>query len=208
MQANSHLTHLREVIYMRYATIDMRTVGGEAILSGATAGKAAFLAVFEKAQIEPDDPSPLLLDFSAIEVATASYLREAVFALKSYLRTTGSKFYPVVANVNNTVREELGVIAEAKGDVLIAVETSKSGAVKRQTIIGSLDPKQATTFERVNALKRTDAGSLMEKFGSEENTTSTTAWNNRLAALVARGLILEYSRGRAKFYQPLFEEVR
>jgi hypothetical protein len=193
---------------MKYPMISMKDAAGqETILTGASAGKASALAVIKKAGAEPADPCPLLLDFSPVEIATASYLREAVFALKSYLRNAGSKFYPVVANANDKVREELAVIAEARNDVVLAVETGKSGAVIRQALIGSLDPKQATTFEHVKKLKRTDAGTLMEKFGSEEKTTSTTAWNNRLSALVARGLILEYTRGRAKFYQPLFQEV-
>jgi hypothetical protein len=193
---------------MKCAMIDMKEVAGEVILTGAGAGKASALKVVEKAGPEPAEPCPLLLDFSGIDIATASYLRESVYALKSYLRSSGSRFYPVVANANDKVREELAVIADARNDVVLAVETDATGAVTRQTVIGSLDPKQAMTFERVKELKRTDAGTLMERFGSEEKTTSTTAWNNRLAGLVARGLILEHTRGRAKFYEPLFAEVR
>jgi hypothetical protein len=191
---------------MKYVTIDMREVSGQSILSGSTDGKAGFLALFDRARSAPLEPSPLLLDFAAIQVATASYLRETVFALKSYLRTSGSKFYPVVANANASVREELAVIAEAKKDPLIVVDTSAAGQVTRQMIIGPLDPKQATTFERVKKLKRTTAGEMKEKFGSEEEAIAPTVWNNRLASLAAQGLILEYVHGRAKFYQPLFSE--
>jgi hypothetical protein len=194
---------------MRYRTIEMKEVAGqETILSGASAGKQAALIVIEKAGLEPEDPCPLLMDFSGIDIATASYLRESVYALKNFLRNSRSKLYPVVANANAKVREELAVLAEARNDVLLLVETEEAGAVKHQAILGSLDPKQAMTFECVKELKRADAGTLMKKYGSKEKTTSTTAWNNRLAALVARGLILEYTRGRAKFYQPLFSEVR
>lgn len=193
---------------MKYEIIDMRKVGrGESILSGAAEGKAGFLVIFERSRVEPSEPSPLLLDFGSIEVATASYLREAVFALKAVLRTSGSKFYPVVANANATVLEELAVIADARKDSILAVETSSSGAVKNQAVIGTLDPKQATTFERVRELKRTTASELKEKFGSEEGAAAPTVWNNRLALLVAQGLILEYVQGRAKFYKPLFAEV-
>lgn len=192
---------------MKYPKIDMQVVGGQSVLSGAADGKAGFLVIFDKARAEPPEPSPLLLDFARIEVATASYLREAVFALKKYLRTEGSKFYPVVANANATVREELAVIAEARRDPILAVETSPSGHVTTQAIIGTLDAKQATTFERVKELKRTTAGELKERFGSEERVAAPTVWNNRLAALAAQGLILEYTQGRAKFYKPLFAEV-
>jgi hypothetical protein len=193
---------------MRYPTLSLFEIARTSILSGAQDGKATFVALLKKANCEPDEPSPLLLDFKGIDVATASFLREAIFALKSHLRTSNSKFYPAVANVNESVREELSVIAEARSDALLAVEITKSGCVAKQMVIGSLDPKQASTFKRVTELQNTDAGSLMEKFGAAESTTSTTAWNNRLASLVAHGLIREYSRGRAKFYRPLFEEVR
>ena len=193
---------------MRYRVLLLIEIAHTPILSGALAGKAAFMELLKKATSEPEEPAPLLLDFKGIDVATASFLREAVFALKSHLRTSNSKFYAAVANVNDTVREELSVVAESRSDALLAVETNKSGSVTKQTVIGSLDPKQASTFKRVSELQSTDAGSLMEKFGAAESTTSTTAWNNRLASLVAHGLIREYSRGRAKFYRPLFEEVR
>ena len=189
---------------MKYTKIDMLHVGGQPILSGTLDGKAGFLKIFDKARAEPPEPLPLLLDFARIEVATASYLREAVFALKSVLRASGSKYYPVVANANATLCEELAVIADAKKDPVVVIDIGPSGKVTNQVIIGALDQKQATTFERVRELKRTTAGEMKEKFGSEEGVTAPTVWNNRLAALAAQGLILEYVQGRAKFYKPLF----
>ncbi len=193
---------------MKHSKIDVYKVCGGPVLSGAADGKEGFLAIFGRARAEPEEATPLLLDFTGIEVATASYLREAVFVLKSYLRTSGSKFYPVVSNANSTVCEELWVIAEARKEPILAVETSPDGGVTNQVIIGVLDPKQATTFERVKELKRTSAGEMKEKFGSEEEAVAPTVWNNRLASLAAQGLILEYTQGRAKFYQSLFPEVR
>ena len=191
---------------MRHMIIPIRDLTGTAILSGAINGKAAFAAIIGKANREPEEPTPLLLDFTGVEVATASFLREAVFALKSYMRNTNSRYYPVVSNINEAVHEELAVVADARGDALFAVTTEKGSVVGRY-LIGNLDPKQSVTLEHVTALKGTDAGSLMEKYGKEEKTASATAWNNRLSALVSRGLIREFARGRAKFYRPLFDEA-
>ena len=193
---------------MTYVTIKIYDITQGTVLSGAGEGKRAFLAMIEQTKKEPNTPSPLLVDFTGIDVATASYLREAVFAFKGYMRTSGSKFYPVVANINDAIREELIIVAEAKSDALLAVQTNESGHVTKQSVVGSLDPKQASTFERVSELGTTDAGSLMAKYGAAEDTTTTTAWNNRLSALVSRGLVREFSQGRAKFYRPLFEEAR
>ncbi|WP_164719107.1 MULTISPECIES: hypothetical protein [Bradyrhizobium] len=44
-------------------------------------------------------------------------------------------------------------------------------------------------------------------FGEADGVTAPTVWNNRLASLAAAGLILEFTQGRAKFYQPLFTEA-
>jgi hypothetical protein len=192
---------------MKYPTIQMLELAGQDVLSGAIDGKAAFFALLERTKTEPVEPLPLLIDFDGIQVATASYLREAVFALKTYLRTRDSKFYPVAANANTAVRDELAVIAEAKKEYLLVVELSPAGEVTNQAIIGQLDPKQATTFDRVKRLGRTTAGEMKDKFSAEEDVSAPTVWNNRLASLAAQGLILEHTQGRAKFYKPLFTEV-
>jgi hypothetical protein len=192
---------------MKYPHIGMFDLFGTDLLAGASDGRAAFKVLLEKTQIEPEGPTPLVIDFDGISVATASYLREAVFTLKTFLRTANSKFYPVVANAKPTVVEELAVIAGARDENLLVATISSDGKVENQRIIGQLDPKQASTFERVNSLGRTTAGDLNRMFGEADGVSAPTVWNNRLASLAAAGLILEYTQGRAKFYQPLFTEA-
>ena len=187
---------------MRY---NMIQPGFDPVLSGAINGKTAFAAMVKSINQEPPTPTALYLDFADVVVATASYLRESVFALKAYLRNIGSKYYPVAANANEAVYDELLTIANARNDAIISCSLSTQGAVSDISLIGQLDPKQQMTFELVNKLKNADAGRLMQQYGEEEQITSTTAWNNRLAGLAARGLILEFTRGRAKYYRPVLE---
>ena len=53
----------------------------------------------------------------------------------------------------------------------------------------------------------TDAAELMREYGAGE-TVGPTAWNNRLAALVGLGLVIEdVSSGRTKRYRPLLQGV-
>ncbi|MFN4228449.1 hypothetical protein [Parvibaculum sp.] len=179
--------------------------GFEPVLSGAVNGKTAFAAMVRAIDHEPPKPTALYLDFGDVAVATASYLRESVFALKAYLRNVGSSYYPVAANANDSVYDELLTIASARNDAIISCSLSSQGTVSDISLIGHLDPKQQLTLELVNQLKDADAVSLMEKYGEEEQLTSTTAWNNRLAGLAARGLIREFKRGRAKYYRPVLE---
>jgi hypothetical protein len=175
------------------------------VLSGAINGKAAFAAMVKAIDREPPAPAALFLDFSSVSVATASYLRESVFALKAHLRNVASKYYPVAANANASVYDELLTIANARNDAILSCGLSDKDTVYDILLVGQLDPKQQMTFDLVNEMKDADAGRLMQQYGDEEHTTSTTAWNNRLAALVARGLILEFTRGRAKYYRPVLE---
>tara|TARA_R110002074_G_scaffold158732_1_gene315962 strand:- start:2473 stop:3033 length:561 start_codon:yes stop_codon:yes gene_type:complete len=179
--------------------------GIEPVLSGAINGKTAFATMVKTIDLEPSEPTALYLDFLEVGVATASYLRESVFALKAYLRNVGSNFYPVAANANESVYDELLTIANARNDAIISCSLSVQGAVSDISLIGQLDPKQQMTFALVNELGKADAGSLMQQYGEEEQVTSTTAWNNRLAGLAARGLILEFTRGRSKYYRPVLE---
>jgi hypothetical protein len=72
------------------------------------------------------------------------------------------------------------------------------------TPIGEFDPKQRLTYDLVRTRGEIDAGQLMREFGQSEGVTQP-AWNNRLSALAARGLIVEVSEGRAKRYKPIFE---
>lgn len=188
--------------------IRLRHIMDDPILAGAGNGKSAFAALLAVVNSEPAEPSPLFIDLSGVEIATASFLREAVFGLKNYMRTIDSLHYPAVANAKAAVLDELAVIAEARRDAIAVCDLDDEGSALNARIIGDLDAKQALTLKLVIDMNGADAAGLMERYGEAEKTTSTTAWNNRLAALANRGLIREFARGRAKYYRPIFEETR
>ncbi|MQU72474.1 hypothetical protein [Sinorhizobium meliloti] len=181
-------------------------ISDSVVLAGTVNGKIAFAEMIKSIPEAATVPQPLFIDFGGIDVATASYLRESVFALKSYLRTKSSSYYPVVANANANVWDELSVIANAKNDVIVTCELSDDDATTNVELVGKLDPKQRMTFELVLKFDEVDANSLMEEFGESEKTKSTTAWNNRLASLASRGIIREFTKGRSKYYRPLLME--
>lgn len=187
--------------------LDMGVLGRSTVLTGAINGKAALSRLLEATTVEPSRPEPVFLDFSKVEVATASYLRESVLAFRDVVRGRRSTFYPVVANANADVRDELAELTRSRGDVLMACTLDPQGAVIEANPIGDLDPKQQITFDLVRERGETDASELMRAHGESEGLKHTTAWNNRLAALSARGLLMEVSQGRAKRYRPLFEDA-
>jgi hypothetical protein len=194
---------VREVIFMS-TRISMKDVSGSDVLSGSLRGQEAFTELIRKVVPGPSSPRPVFLDFGEVQVATASFLRESVLAFRDFVRGRRSMVYPVVANANEVVREEIDELVNSRGDVLMICRLSESGAVSEATLVGSLDPKQRRTFELVHQLGETDAGSLMRKFGESEGLSHATAWNNRLTSLASLGLIMEVSDGRAKRYRPIF----
>lgn len=187
--------------------IDMKALASDAVLAGAVAGKAVFVRLIEATANEPAEPTALIMDFGSVEVATASFLRETVFASKTYMRARQSYFYPVVANLNEEIRDELAMLTEALNDAIISCRISCSGALSNVQLIGKLDPKQQLTFDYIIENRIADANTLKEQLGDTDKAKSTNAWNNRLAGLVARGVIKEFSRGRAKFYKPILDEA-
>jgi hypothetical protein len=93
--------------------IDMSVVGGGTVLAGALNGKAALSRLMAETTVEPLAPEPIFLDFSEVEVATASYLRESVLAFRDHVRNRQSTFYPVIANANEAVCDELAELTRA-----------------------------------------------------------------------------------------------
>ncbi len=185
--------------------VDMAEMAKTDVLAGALNGRAALTRVLERAASEPSVPEPVFLDFLDIEVATASYLRECIMAFRDVIRGRDSLYYPVVANPNQEVRDELLELARARGDVFMTCALASDGTVSQPALVGDLEAKQLLTFTLVQQHGATDAGELMREHGKDENLRHATAWNNRLSALARLGLVVEMRQGRLKRYRPLFQ---
>ena len=177
-------------------------VDGQTILSGATAGRQLLSALIA-ATPSADAPTRVFLDFQGVEVATASFLRESVIAFRDYTRQSLRNIYPVVANLNTEVAEELGFFVRARGDVLWSCNIDSEGRVIAARLIGDLDPAQRATFTAVLELGAISAPELAARFA--DSHIGPTAWNNRLSALASKGLLVEQRRGRSKSFTALLE---
>jgi hypothetical protein len=187
--------------------IDLADIGGGRVLAGALAGKDALGELVRQAPSKGTSPQIILLDFVKVDVATASYIRESVLAFRDLVRGQRSNLYPLLANLNDVVRDEFVELLRVRGDAMPSCQLDPQGRANSVEVLGELDPKQKLTFDLVLQRKETDASELMREYGDSEGVKHTTAWNNRLSALVARGLIVEHSRGRAKRYRPLLPEA-
>lgn len=187
--------------------VRMLEIGGTTVLAGAINGRGAFGRLLQAVGAEPGAPTLLLIDFKGVEAATASYLRESVVAFRDVIRGRDSHYYPVIANPNEAVRDELFELARARGDVFMTCDLADDGMVSRTALVGDLEAKQRLTFDLVREHGETDAGELMREYGKREKVKHATAWNNRLSALASLGLVVEVRQGRLKRYRPLFHGV-
>jgi hypothetical protein len=176
----------------------MRELGGDRILSGAQRGRTVLGALIASAA-PADEPTPAFLDFSGIEVATTSFLRESVVAFRDYALESLPGIYPVVANALPGVIEELKWFVEKTGDALWCCDISDY-VVCNAYVLGRLDPAEKQAFELVLSLERASAADLA---GKVRGPKASTAWNNRLATLAAKGLLVEVREGKVKFFSPV-----
>lgn len=182
--------------------IEIRKLVGSEFLSGSTLGRKVQLRILEQIERNPKQPKLLYLDFIGVEAASASFLRVTVFKTKQQIRGEWPNYYPVVANVDGGIVEELLLLAEYRNEVLMTCSLNEAGSPANLQLLGELEPKQRITFNLVQELGETHVRELMEKSPDSE-AVGRTAWNNRLASLVNYGLVIEQKNGRAKQYRPL-----
>jgi hypothetical protein len=151
----------------------------------------------------PEYPTHAFLDFSGVEVATSSFLREAAIGFRDYARLFLINIYPVAANLAPAVLEELEFFLRARNDVFWVCDLHANESVSAARVIGDLDPVQRATFDTVRDLKVITAPELAARF--PDQSIGPTAWNNRLSGLAAKGLLVERKVGKTKSFSPLLE---
>lgn len=185
---------------MRFLVWEM--MDGRTVLSGGIAGRKLLTALIT-ATPPSDGPVAAFLDFARIEVATSSFLRESVVGFRDYARSSLTNIYPVAANLEASVLEELEFFLRAYNDVFWICRLNADESVSGARLLGDLDPAQRTTFEAVHALGAVTAPALASRF--QHLGIGPTAWNNRLSALSAKGLLIERKVGKTKSFTPLLE---
>lgn len=184
------------------AVLDIFTLYGGATLAGATSGQAFLSKLVDLAGGVPRD-ALVALDFTKVDIVTASFFRSAFRAFRDYARSTAF-IYPVLINTNAVTREEIAFFAEGSSDSFLLATLSKSGDLSSPLVLGRLDPKQATALQAVVALGEADAGELRAAY-PEDPPVSSAAWSNRLAVLSAKGFVIERLVGRSKRFRPIIE---
>jgi hypothetical protein len=188
---------------MNKVTITVLKPNEEPILAGRLDGKRTFLRVLEEIP-SLTAPTLLILDFRGVELATSSFLSEAVLPLRDHLRFRRPPAYVVVANLAEKIAEEFDELLIRSGDALLACDSDANGNITHVRLTGKLEEKLLDTF---NLIRERGAVSAVELHADsrESDGIGPTAWNNRLSVLTGKSLVMEIAQGRTKKYQTVLE---
>lgn len=191
----AHVTDMNNVIISIFELMD-----DSSTLAGLPRGEEAFTRLVRAAN-KINGLTRVFLSFKNVDVATASFLRESVLNFRTFCRGMKRDLYPIVADANIDIIDELSELLKLMGDAIVSCELSNEGIASGVRIIGRLEEKQTVALQAVLEAGEADAGTLAEKYQDVE----PTAWNNRLTSLVVKGILVELRKGRAKYYKPVLE---
>jgi hypothetical protein len=172
----------------------------EVVLAGPTDGALLLSRLIEEVS-SVEDIAVVILDFRNIDVATASFLREAVLGFRDYCRNSRQNLYPVPSNLGLNVVVELEELLKLKGEAIVIGETTATGNIRSARVLGRLEEKQSLTLRAVLEIGKADAATLAKRF--PDDRAKATAWHNRLTSLCSKGILMETSDGRLKVYKPV-----
>lgn len=188
---------------MAHRTEIRKLARGQAVLAGAGLGTAVFGTLVTSRPTQAQ-PTVQFLDFQGVDVATASFLREAILAYRDHCRAAFPAIYPVLANLAETVEEELANLLVQRSDAMACCHLSDSSHASRARVIGTLESKQAEALRLVIDAGAVDAPTLARgEKGAKK--VGPTAWNNRLAALAKKSLVLSAPEGRSVVFRPVLK---
>lgn len=144
-----------------------------------------------------------VFDFVGIDSASASYLKRVFNPFFEGVEVgddIAAGFSPVLVNIAAPdLIEDLEDYLAGKDRALV-VAAEDGPALRFMRLLGRLDGAAAETFDELRRLREVTAQRLFELH--PERTTNQTAWNNRLAQLVALRVASRRREGRFWIYQP------
>jgi hypothetical protein len=190
---------------MKTVRISMLKAGSEPVLAGRLSGQRTFVAALEQLP-ELVEPALVVLDFNGVALATSSYLSAVLIPLRDHLRLRRQPGYAIAVNLSEKVREEVDEMLRRSGEVFLTCAMDAGGQISCVELCGKLDEKLEETLKLVTRKRETTAAQLHEE-SRVLDPVGATAWNNRLASLAAKSLVVEILQGRTKRYRPVLEVV-
>ncbi|MDR6129089.1 hypothetical protein [Sphingomonas sp. SORGH_AS_0438] len=171
-------------------------------LAGSAMGRQMLASLISETR-PVNEPTIAYLDFAGIDIATGSFLREAVLGFRDFSRKAMGALYPVVANANAAIEEELFDYLADHNDAMWACSLDKAGTSSKPHILGLLDTAHRNTLKLICENHRISAPELAKLRPNEG--IGVSAWSNRLATLATKGIVMEFRIGKTKLFTPVME---
>ncbi len=173
--------------------IAVRAVTGREILAGKSDGMRDFPKMLDAVEQTPPGDT-VVLDWGGIEIATASYFGATLVALLRMAMAGELDRYFIVTNLNRTCLDELKLVLEYQGLVVLLGDW-KGGHIRKVQVLGTLESPYAATLEAVQKLLCASATELHQ--GQQGGAViGKTGWINRLSNLHRLRLIRKERVGR------------
>jgi hypothetical protein len=161
------------------------------------------LAEFIRWTAQQGPKGVLLIDFDGVGAASASFLRESVLAFRDYARGYQPEVFPVVANLNDEIREEFALLLRSRGEAILCCRVDDAGQIVDVQVLGALDSSLERTLD---AIKERGAVSLAELRSLPDDAKAST-WSNRLASLIRQGFVVPSPNQKRRQYRFVLADV-
>ncbi len=171
------------------------------------AGKSGGLRDFPKfvaAIEETADEDIVILDWTGIEIATASYFGATFISLLRMAIAGELNRYFILVGLNRTCLDELKLVLELQGFV-VATGKMEKGIVRQVELLGNLDSAYA---EALAAIQQMESASATDLYRKNQNRAriGKTGWINRLTNLHRMRLVRKQRVGREYIFRALTSE--
>src|SRR3546814_12137541 len=94
-------------------------------------------------------PTLAFLDFAEVDIATGSFLREAVMGFRDFCRNAAGMIYPVVANANPILEEELATYLRGFNDAICSCTLPADAPANKPHILGDMAAGQLINIQLI-----------------------------------------------------------
>jgi hypothetical protein len=153
---------------------------------------------------EVPDGSTVILDWSRIDLATASYFGSAILPIIRMTISGDLDRYFIFTGLNQTSLEELKLVLEFTELVVFLGDLDRKESVRNLRVLGKLESPYVETLTAIQEAKSASASSLHKQQHRTGTRIGKTGWVNRLSYLHRLRLVKKHKVGR----ELLFETVQ
>lgn len=183
--------------------IDIQKLTGFSTLVGKLGGIRDFPKFVEAASTAPEEGT-VIFDWSAVEIATASYFGATVLSLLKMSAAGGMDRYFLNIGLNQNCLDELKLATEYLNLVLLIADSNEKHSLTNFRVLGKLEPVYSQTLAAIGASGSGSASSLYKGRTGKAAKIGKTGWANRLSHLFRLRLVKRHRVGRELVFQPIY----